>query len=91
LLVHAAKSNADIRDNEVLAFAERAAGRVFSASDLIEAREQLGHVVGVVDLVGIDRGVDDSFALPNQYNWLLSNPRKISPFPAKGKLGLWYL
>ena len=55
-----------------------------------------GHALGVVtleDIVPFQRkhlkgAMMDSFS-PEDYAWILTNPRVIKPFPVKGKLSLW--
>ena len=55
-----------------------------------------GHALGVVtlkDIVPFRRkhlkgAMMDSFS-PEDYAWILTNPRVIKPFPVKGKLSLW--
>lgn len=48
-----------------------------------------GGIVGVVDLVDITRSHESVFAADNYYHWVLSNPRRLSFMPFKGRLGLF--
>jgi hypothetical protein len=49
-----------------------------------------GAILGHVELTDIVKDSQSRWALPNQYNWLLTNPVLLNePIYCKGKLSLW--
>jgi hypothetical protein len=50
-----------------------------------------GVIVGVVDLVNVVLDSTSRWAEPDQFHWLLANPRPITPIPYQGGLGLRHL
>ncbi len=48
-----------------------------------------GCIIAIVDLIDCTKDYDSVWAMPNQYHWILANPRIITPIPMTGKLGLW--
>ena len=46
-------------------------------------------LVGVVDLVDCVRDSASRWAMPDQWHWVLRDPRTCEPRLARGKLGLW--
>ena len=49
-----------------------------------------GAVIGIVDVVDCVRNSTSEWAEPDQYHWILENPRPLSgPIPLKGRLGLF--
>ena len=49
-----------------------------------------GVLLGIVDLVNIVTGSDSQWADPDQFNWILRNPRLFpEPIPCSGRLGLF--
>lgn len=54
-------------------------------SDLI-----FGAVIGIVELVGIERSRDSIWAQADNYHWILENPRRLDrPIACSGALRLW--
>ena len=63
-------------------------------------RLRFGEVLAVVDLVDcrpLQRGdrlatmapVDEPFRTEGLFAWVLTNPRRVDPFPARGQLNFW--
>lgn len=49
-----------------------------------------GAILGYIELVDVIKHSQSRWALPNQYNWLLTNPVLLNePIYCKGKLSLW--
>lgn len=48
-----------------------------------------GAIIGVVDVVDCVRGSADPWAFRGCWNWVLENPRPVTPIPMKGQLGLF--
>lgn len=94
LYIHAGKDWADEGANTVF----RIAGVHYSIGSLIQ-----GMVIGTVDVIDCHHANEckdwaetgsacSEWALADQWHWVLSNPRPLAtPFPEKGKLGLWNL
>lgn len=47
-----------------------------------------GFILGVVDLVDIVSDHDSPWAMPDNFHWVLSNPRPVEHVPYLGKLGM---
>jgi len=87
IFIHAGKSASDMRSDTINHIED-----ILGFSLPIEKiKSQMGNVIGYVNLVNIVQDSADAFALPGQFHWELKAPQSISPFPAKGKLGLWKL
>jgi hypothetical protein len=49
-----------------------------------------GAIIGVVSVVRCIEGSKSPWALPGNWHWLLTDPRRLTkPIPYSGKLGLW--
>lgn len=71
-------------------------GRVASVSQdepsRYDLQQQLGCVIGIVDVVDCLGGCAESgskWAMPGHYHWLLANPRRVRPVPIAGQLGIF--
>lgn len=58
-----------------------------------------GMVIGTVDVIDCHQSGDchednetcSEWAMFGFYHWVLANPQPVTPFPAKGQLGIWRL
>ena len=48
-----------------------------------------GAIIGHVTLLDCIRDSISDWAQPNQWNWVLSSPKSITPIPIKGQLGIF--
>lgn len=93
LAIHVSKRLINTELNDAVDFMRR---MTMPTKNLLMTRKmlegQLGHIIGVVDLVDCLGGCAESgsqWAIPGQYHWVLVNPRRARPVPIVGQLGLF--
>lgn len=68
------------------------AGKKIATTDWCDIIDEcdliFGAAIALVDIVDIDRKIDNEFA-EGPWCWRLRNPRKIRPVPIRGQLGLF--
>jgi len=52
-------------------------------------KNQLGCIIGIVDVVDCVCDSASPWAIPGQWHWVLRNPRRVRPVPIVGRLGLF--
>ncbi|HOD65388.1 MAG TPA: ASCH domain-containing protein [candidate division Zixibacteria bacterium] len=93
---HAVNIIAGLKTIEVHTWTTKHRGRLLIVSSARPTNQgPAGHALGIVDLVDCRpfRRSDAKAAMcpwsPGQFAWILENPRRIKPFPWKGRLGLY--
>ena len=54
-----------------------------------ELEQQMGSIIGIVDVVDCFRDSSSRWAESGKWHWQLENPRLVQPVPAKGMLGMF--
>jgi len=52
-------------------------------------KQQLGCVIGVVDVIDCILGSASPWAMPGDYHWVVTNPRRVKPVPLIGQQGMF--